>query len=453
MTTSRIVIEYTRVSDDAAILCRRKDFPRAVNVLQRRDPDRRRWRLAFRTVAWSGDQGVEGARRNWLEAALKEVVGGVQDRRLRGELAIDAAELGTAWDVGQVLPAYTARDLWRLAEKVDLPMQYLSMVTPLPKSIQAPIQTARVIADCRRTSEAHRRDRASRSSPTIPSEGRDRRGARHARPPRGPEARRDARPAGGRAAMARARAQALRQRRRVTSRGLAPAPLFGGILAAMKLATALPVLSLALAACGPNYRYVYDGEAAFERCYALDYDENGHRAHASAVLVCVAPVVRVRGRRRPRRVRANARISAAGTATLAAHRRSPRRPRWRLSAPQRAARRGARSSAASAARRVLDARGDADRGRDGVASRADLGGRQPHRGAASHGGAQRRPRASRRAPRAATTATPRGTRAGRAARATTPPAWPAATTPIASACAAASERASAPSRNTPESLH
>lgn len=42
----------------------------------------------------------------------------------------------------------------------------------------------------------------------------------------------------------------------------------------MKLATALPVLSLALAACGPNYRYVYDGEAAFERCYALDYDEN-----------------------------------------------------------------------------------------------------------------------------------------------------------------------------------
>ncbi len=41
----------------------------------------------------------------------------------------------------------------------------------------------------------------------------------------------------------------------------------------MKLETALPVLTLTLAACGPNYRYVYDGEAAFERCYALDYDE------------------------------------------------------------------------------------------------------------------------------------------------------------------------------------
>ena len=156
MTTARIVPEYTRVSDDAAILCRRKDFPRAVNVLQRRDPDRRRWRLAFRTVAWSGEQAVEGARRNWLEGALREVVQGVGDRRLRGELAIDSAELDTTWDVGSVLPTYTARDLWGLADRVDLPMQYLAMVTKLPTSITAPIHTARVIADCRRTSEAHR---------------------------------------------------------------------------------------------------------------------------------------------------------------------------------------------------------------------------------------------------------------------------------------------------------
>lgn len=168
MTTSRMVSEYTRVSDDAAILCKRKDFPRAMNVLQRRDPDRRRWRLAFRTVAWSSDKGVEGARRNWIEAALKEVVQGVSDRRLRGELAIDAAELDTAWDVGSVLPAYTARDLWRFAEKVDLPMQYLAMVTTLPKAIQAPIHTARVIADCRRTSEAHR-ELALKISADVPT--------------------------------------------------------------------------------------------------------------------------------------------------------------------------------------------------------------------------------------------------------------------------------------------
>jgi hypothetical protein len=31
-------------------------------------------------------------------------------------------------------------------------------------------------------------------------------------------------------------------------------------------------LVFALTACGPNYRYAYEGEGAFERCYALDYD-------------------------------------------------------------------------------------------------------------------------------------------------------------------------------------
>jgi hypothetical protein len=157
MTTSRLVLDYTRVSDDTAILCRRKDFPRAVNVLQRRMPDRRRWRLAFRQVAWAGDHGVEGARRAWLDAALREVVYGVADKRLRSELAIDAAELGTRWNFNAVLPTWSARDLWRLAEDVDLPMQYIAMVTDLPRAISAPIDTARVIADCRKTSEAHRR--------------------------------------------------------------------------------------------------------------------------------------------------------------------------------------------------------------------------------------------------------------------------------------------------------
>jgi hypothetical protein len=156
MTTQRIVIDYTRVSDDTAILCRRKDFPRAMNLIQRRDPDRRRWRLAFRHVAWSGETGVDGARRNWLQAALGEVVHGVRDKKLRGELAVDAAELNTTWNFDEALPRYNARDLWNFAEKVDLPMQYIAMVTDLPKSIIAPVNTARVIADCRRTSETHR---------------------------------------------------------------------------------------------------------------------------------------------------------------------------------------------------------------------------------------------------------------------------------------------------------
>lgn len=36
----------------------------------------------------------------------------------------------------------------------------------------------------------------------------------------------------------------------------------------------IPWSLVAVAACGPNYRYVYDGESSFERCYALDYESS-----------------------------------------------------------------------------------------------------------------------------------------------------------------------------------
>jgi len=152
-----MVADYTRVSDDAAILCRRRDFPRAVNVLQRRSPDRRRWRQAFRTVAVTADRALEGNRRQWLESALREVVTGMDDRRLAHELCIDAAACDAVLDLGDVLPAWSARDLWRFADAVVLPMEYLAQVTALPRSIDARIDTARVVLDCRRTADAHRR--------------------------------------------------------------------------------------------------------------------------------------------------------------------------------------------------------------------------------------------------------------------------------------------------------
>lgn len=156
MTPDNLVIDYTRISDDAAILSRRRDFPRAVNLLQRRDPDRRRWRQAFRSVAVAGDQNLEGARRRWFEGAVQELVMGVDDRSLRRELALDGAEFGTSWDFAEALPCWSARDLWNLAESVHLPMSYLAQVTTLPRSIRETIHTARVVVDCRRTAEAHR---------------------------------------------------------------------------------------------------------------------------------------------------------------------------------------------------------------------------------------------------------------------------------------------------------
>lgn len=156
MTTLAPVADYTRVSDDAAILCRRKDFPRAINVLQRRDPDRRRWRMAFRTVAVTADRALDGARRNWFEGAIREVVTGLEDKRLRSELVIDAATCDASLVFPDVLPSWNGRELWRLAESVHLPMEYLVRVTKLPRSLSEQIHTARVVVDCRRTADAHR---------------------------------------------------------------------------------------------------------------------------------------------------------------------------------------------------------------------------------------------------------------------------------------------------------
>jgi hypothetical protein len=148
--------DYTRVSDEAAILCRRRDFPRAVNVLQRRAAERRRWRHAFRLVTVLGDRALDGSRRVWMEGALRDVVAQVRDLRLQRELVVEARAAQVRFDLGAPLPAWTARTLWHLADTLEIPMQYITRVTALPPTLQAPVDTAQVVVDFRRTAEAHR---------------------------------------------------------------------------------------------------------------------------------------------------------------------------------------------------------------------------------------------------------------------------------------------------------
>ena len=168
MTQPNYTLDYTRVSDDTAILCRRRDFPRAVNILERRSPDHRRWRQAFQRVVVTADRLLEGPRRRWMEGALQEVVTFVPDRSLRTEIVLDAREHDTRIDLGEVLPRWSARDLWKIADSVELPMEYLATVTSLPRAIDAPIDTARVVLDCRQTSSAHR-NLARQIATTLPT--------------------------------------------------------------------------------------------------------------------------------------------------------------------------------------------------------------------------------------------------------------------------------------------
>jgi hypothetical protein len=156
--TTTPMADYTRISDDAAILLRRQDFPRALNVLQRRAPDPRRWRWAFRKVSQCSSFQLDGAKQQWMRSGLDELVTGIGDDPLKRELALDYRIATGRNASGHILPFYTARELWRLAEGFGLPMEYLTHVTELPKHIDDSVDTARVIIDCRDTANAHREE-------------------------------------------------------------------------------------------------------------------------------------------------------------------------------------------------------------------------------------------------------------------------------------------------------
>ena len=92
--------------------------------------------------AWADDHGV-GARSARGSTRRSAVVHGVGDRRLRSELAIDAGDSGTRWDLNAVLPSWSARPLAPRRGRSTSRCNYVAMVTDLPRAISAPIDTAR----------------------------------------------------------------------------------------------------------------------------------------------------------------------------------------------------------------------------------------------------------------------------------------------------------------------
>lgn len=163
--------DYTRVSEDTAVLCRRADFPRAVNLLQRRAPDHRRWRQALRGVAGTAGRALDGMRRNWMGGALREVLAGVTAPWLQRELILDVhAAGGGDLAPGELLPVWTARGVWHAAEAAGVPMAYVAQVTVLPRAIDAPVDTAQLVTDFRCTARAHREHAAELAS-RLPMRG------------------------------------------------------------------------------------------------------------------------------------------------------------------------------------------------------------------------------------------------------------------------------------------
>lgn len=156
MTTTTPASDYTRVNEDAAILCKRQELPRAMNVLQRRQADHRRWRNAFRGVTRTAVASLDGARRTWMIDAVRDLVTQTAMHPwLRAELAVDLHG-SSGFELPEVLPEWTARDLWSLADRESLPMQYVSQVTALPPAIDDRVDTAQLVKDFRNTALAHR---------------------------------------------------------------------------------------------------------------------------------------------------------------------------------------------------------------------------------------------------------------------------------------------------------
>ncbi|MEI8256482.1 MAG: hypothetical protein WCJ30_12480, partial [Deltaproteobacteria bacterium] len=60
-------------------------------------------------------------------------------------------------ELPEALPEWSARDLWSLAEREGLPMQYVTQVTALPRAIDDRVDTAQLVKDFRCTALAHRR--------------------------------------------------------------------------------------------------------------------------------------------------------------------------------------------------------------------------------------------------------------------------------------------------------
>jgi hypothetical protein len=105
-----------------------------------------------------------------MRSGLEELLSAVDETSLKRELALDFRYCTGVDPSLDVLPRFSARELWRMADGLGLPMEYLSHVTALPRSIDEPIDTARVILDCRTTADAHRAEARRLVDGIAPSE-------------------------------------------------------------------------------------------------------------------------------------------------------------------------------------------------------------------------------------------------------------------------------------------
>jgi hypothetical protein len=145
----------SRVTDAVRYCARRDDRRSAIAYVEKRSPERFRWRHAMADLnGWAGQ--LRGKRREEIEAPVREMVLEVEDEPLKWEVVIDARARGVDLDRGELLTRRSLSDLrlfaWQLGVEIDPLRRHLR----LPEDLFAPIDTAAVILVGRQLAHAHR---------------------------------------------------------------------------------------------------------------------------------------------------------------------------------------------------------------------------------------------------------------------------------------------------------
>lgn len=155
-----------RITDAVAHFRSRGNFKSAVKIVRTRAPERHRWRAAV--TALTSDAGrMTGTDRMRVEEPIRELVLDLDDAFLQRELVLDARLHRVDLDRGEVLPRWTLRDLRRLSLLARTDLNLLARYVPLPKELEAPIDTAAVVL-AGRAFAANLRQRAQRLWLSVP---------------------------------------------------------------------------------------------------------------------------------------------------------------------------------------------------------------------------------------------------------------------------------------------
>ncbi len=128
----------------------------AVRIVQKRQPDRLRWRSAVSKLTASAGR-KRGRSRMRIEEPVREVVFDLGDAFLRQEVVIDARRYNVDLDRGEVLPAHSMGDLRRFAYLVGADVRRIEEYVSLPEDFLAPIDTAACVLVGRAMANYHRR--------------------------------------------------------------------------------------------------------------------------------------------------------------------------------------------------------------------------------------------------------------------------------------------------------